>query len=268
MQALHRLITILELVAANRAPSGAAEVAVKMGLPLSTVARLMRQLADEGLLHRSSRDGRFTLGPRLYALARAATSQLDIAELARPIMEELRDVTGETTSLHVLRGTQRVCIAEVQSHHELRRVVPAGLPQPLEGTATGEVLLAGSPAPERQAAIDASGLSARERAALEERLERTRAEGYALADDWVDGLTGISVAVRDSEVTVAALSVSGPSSRFNREVAMGHLAATREAARLLSARLGEADLGHRFHGKAPPAAWPANEMPTIAEIAS
>lgn len=237
MQALKRLVTILDLVAWRGQPAGAAEVAQSMGLPLSTAARLMRQLADEDLLSRSSVDGRYSLGPRIFALAGAGVTSMDVAEVARPVLEQLRDATGETLSLHVLRGTQRVCVAEVQSRHKVRRVVPPGITQDLLGTATGEVLLADAPPAELEATIVRAGLGRAARGRLEQRLALIRTRGYAYADDAVEGLTGISAPVRAGGRTVAAMSVSGPSARFTAEVAERHAAALVAAVAALSASL-------------------------------
>jgi IclR family acetate operon transcriptional repressor len=222
VQALKRLASILELVASREEPAGAAEIAQAMGLPLSTVARLMRQLADEDLLYRSPLDGRYSLGPRIFALASAGLARVDIAEVARPVLQQLRDVTGETTSLHVQRGLQRVCIDEVQSHHQVRRVVPRGLTQDLPNSATGEVLLAYAPRAERESAIRRARLSRRDRTQLDHRLEEIRAKGYAVRNDSAEGITGISAPLRKGAQAVAAVSIAGPSSRFSRDVAVRH----------------------------------------------
>ena len=132
-----------------------------MDLPLSTVARLMRQLSDAGLLYRSEPDSRYALGYRVFALAAAGVSRIDLAEVALPVMRQLRDASGETTSLHVVRGTQRVCIAEMQSHAQVRRVVPPGSTNQLAGTATGDVLLVGASPAEFRAAVTAVELRAK-----------------------------------------------------------------------------------------------------------
>ena len=241
MQALDRLVGILEAVAASKRPVGAADVAQATGLSLPTVARLMQELVAQDMLHRSAHDRRYTLGPKLFTLARAAAAQLDGAALVRPVLDDLRDVTGETVSLHVLRGGQRVCVAEAPSRHEVRRVVPLGLTQPLVGTATGEVLLAGATAEERSRVLDSLGLAAPEQRELERRLERVREQGWALVvDDWRAGLAGLSAAVRDGGITVAALSASGPSARFTEKVARGHVDDILEAARQLSEHAGSA----------------------------
>ena len=45
---------------------------------------------------------------------------LSIRKIALPIMELLRDVTGENTALHELRNGKRVCIEKVESKEVLR----------------------------------------------------------------------------------------------------------------------------------------------------
>ncbi|MEX2556638.1 MAG: IclR family transcriptional regulator [Actinomycetota bacterium] len=234
MQALNRLTMILEAVASSSRASTAAEVSQAVGLSLSTTTRLMHLMADKGLLHRTGHDRRYTLGPRLFALVRAASADLDIAEIARPYLERLRDVTGETASLHVLHGSERLCVAVAESRHQVRRVVSVGLSEPVQGTATGSVLLAGQPLEERAELAERLRLGPKKLKELDEINER----GWALVvDDWVPGLAGLSAAVRDGDVTVAALSVSGPSSRFTREVALGHLDVVLETALALGEQL-------------------------------
>lgn len=236
MQSLDRVMRILESVAGQPQASGAAEVAERTGLALSTVARLMGQLADASLLHRS-RDRRYTLGPRLYSLARAAGSQLDAVAVARPVVEQLRDVTGETASMHVLRGRLRVCVVEAPSHHQVRRVVPVGLAEPLGGSATGAVLLADGPPDERREQLEALEPAKRQR--FEKLIEHARSAGWALVvDEWSSGLAGLSAAVRDGDSTLAAISVSGPSARFTREVGLSHVDDVLNAARTISTRIG------------------------------
>jgi IclR family acetate operon transcriptional repressor len=237
VQALNRLVSILELVASSEQPAGAAEIAHAIGLPLSTVARLMRQLADENLLYRSTLDGRYTLGPRVFALASAALSGADVAVVARPILQRLRDVTGETTSLHVRRGPQRVCIDEFQSHHQVRRVVPRGLTMDLPNSATGEVLLAYAPEPEVVSALRHARLGRADREQVVQRLEDIRARGYAVREDPAEGITGISAPICKEGQAVAAVSIAGPTSRFDREHALSQSGMLLKAVKELSKSL-------------------------------
>jgi IclR family acetate operon transcriptional repressor len=226
MQALTRLVSILELVAASSGPAAPAEIAQRVDLPLSTVTRLMRQLADEDLLFRTE-TGHYMLGSRIFALASVGLAGIDFVEVVRPTLTALRDRSGETVSLHVMRGTQRVCVAEVQSDRQVRRIIPPGTINGLCGTATGEVLLAGASAAEIDAAARSAGLDAAERAALDTRLAQIRRRGYAINDHFGDDLTGISTPLRSGTETLAAISISGPSGRF------GHAVAARFAETLL-----------------------------------
>jgi DNA-binding IclR family transcriptional regulator len=241
MQALDRFISILETVAAEREPVSAADVAEATGLSISTASRLLLQFADAGLLHRASRDRRYVLGPRLYRLARTATEQLDVTTIARPELERLRDRTGETASLHVLRGSQRVCILEVPSLHQVRRVVPVGQGAPIAGSATGAVLLAGVPRDEQRHQIDELDLPGDERKRFERLVAQAMADGWAIVEDeWVQGLCGLSALIPDGGWTPAALSVSGPSTRFTRNAAESQVEAILDAARTIARHVGTA----------------------------
>lgn len=232
------MMAILDVVANEPEPTSPARVAETVDLSLSTVARLMRDMAAEGLLERSARDGSYSLGARLQQLVKAGAQNTDPMMAVRPVLAEVRDTTGETTSLHVRNQGQRVCVAEVQSRHDVRRVIPLGLALPLNGTATGEVLMAGAPPQERESEIEALGLSPRDRRILEKRLDKITERGWAMvSDEWQEGVTGLSAAVRDQGVTIAALSVSGPTSRFSPEWALEQVEFVVDAAERIAAHL-------------------------------
>jgi DNA-binding IclR family transcriptional regulator len=235
VQALDRVIAILEAVTEQAAGATASEVAAAADLSLSTATRLLHQLAERQVVVRTNGDRRYILGPRLFGLVRRGTAQLDLEGLARPILQRVRDITGETASLHVRRGDSRICVAAVTSRQPVARHVPIGTAMPLHRNATGEVLLAGASAEERSRYVAALRLEPRDEQELERRLERIRRDGWALVvDQWVPGVTGISTAVTDGDTTVAALSVSGPASRFDESAAQSHLPTILGAAAELS----------------------------------
>lgn len=241
MQSLDRLLRILEAVSGNSQPSSVTEVTEQVGLSISTVSRLMRVLADADLLHQSEVDRRYTLGPRLFALAHAAEQNLDLTALVRPVLTRLRDITGETASFHVMRGSQRVCLVEVPSRHEVRRVVPVGLTHDLDGGATAAVLLSGL-SPERTRELLA-GFKTRgaDLNSLNKHIEHARTHGWVhVADEWVKDLASVSAAVWRADSVFGAISVSGPQSRFSDEVALSHVPAISAAAAEVSARIGGA----------------------------
>lgn len=229
MQAIDRVLQILT-IAAESGPQGPAEIAGQMDLPYSTVARLVREMAAAGLLDREPGSGGYVLGWKLFQLTSAARPVRDLAMVAVPAMTRLRDRTQETVSLHAPRGDQRICVAEVQSARELRRVMPAGTVQGLIGTTGGEVLLAGWAEPELEKYTARLGLDDAARGEFLARVARVRASGFSLARNDGLGVTAISVPVRDARGVIAALTVSGPLTRFTKKIAEDHLGPVQEAA--------------------------------------
>jgi DNA-binding IclR family transcriptional regulator len=238
MRALERLIAILEAVADHSSDATTTSIATRVDLSISTTSRLMRELEQEGLIERTYENGPYTLGRRFLALARSAIQPASLINAALPVMEELRDLTQETVSLHVRQRDLRVCIAQVESRRQVRRVVPVGFEVGINVGATGEVLLAGFPPPDLASYVDSLGIDTAERAALEVRLEQIRRDGWALTVDLVeDGLSGIAAAVIAGGQTIAALSISGPSARWTVSVMRGSVPDMLDAVRRISLRL-------------------------------
>jgi DNA-binding IclR family transcriptional regulator len=238
MRLLDRITAILEAVAGSPDPLPPATVARALKLPLPTISRLMRELAGQRYLHLEERSNGYSLGSRPLAWGYAARPARLMTTIV-PEMERLRDLTGETVSLHVRSDEVRVCIAEVQSLESVRRVVPIGLVVPLHFGATGRVLLAFA-LPEFIAAyVKRLDIGARAKRTLLQELDVIREQGWAMAvDSWISGLSGLAAPVRDGNTVVASLVASGPNSRYTRKVMSRHiddiLATSRRASALLS----------------------------------
>ncbi len=120
-------------------PLGLAGLVEATGLPRPTAHRLACALEAHGLVRRDG-EGRFILGPRLTTLGRAAAGGVDLAEVARPALERLRDQTGESVQLYVRQGDERVCLLSLESPHGLRTIVALGARLPLDRGSAGKVL--------------------------------------------------------------------------------------------------------------------------------
>lgn len=238
MRALERLISILEAVADDPGSATTTVIASRVGLSLSTTSRLVRELEQEGLIERTYENGPYALGRRFLGLARSAIQPASLLNAALPVMEELRDLTQETVSLHVRQRDVRVCVAQVESRRQVRRVVPVGYEVGINVGATGEVLLADFPRPDLESYLDTLRLNAAERAEFELRLEQIRRDGWALTADLVEqGLSGIAAAVVAGGHTIAALSISGPSGRWTVSVMRGFVPNILEGVQRISLRL-------------------------------
>src|SRR5262245_34183843 len=111
-------------------PLSLGDLVEETGISRPTAHRLAVALEQHGMLRRDP-DGRFALGVRLVALGRAALSTFHLAELAEPVLERLRDETGESTQLYVVEGDHRRCVVALDSPHELRTIVQPGQRLPL-----------------------------------------------------------------------------------------------------------------------------------------
>ena len=183
---LDKAVSVLHALE-RRGPLGLADLQEAAGLPRATAHRLAVALEQHGLVRRDA-EGRFELG--LGPCCSRATARR--WAVARPVMEALRDRTGESVQLYVVEGAGRRCVVSLQSTHGLRWIVPEGALLPLDRGSAGRVLLA-MPAAKRSAAWVES---------VEE-----REKGVASVSAPVYGASG---------VVVAALSVSGPVERLTR----------------------------------------------------
>ncbi|NRG42294.1 IclR family transcriptional regulator [Rathayibacter sp. VKM Ac-2835] len=212
------------------------------GLPVSTTQRLVVNLVAQGFL---DRDGdRFRIGLRMAYWAAPAVRGIRAVDVVAPLLQELRDATGETASLFRSEEDYRVCIGLEETHHELRQDSYVGKVAPLTVGSAGRVLLAwndelraqvlGRPIP------DLAHRTITDPAALAEALAETARRGYAITgNERVDGLTGVAAPVFDPDGRVRmAISVSGPVARISPDDLDRWTPLVREAADQATRRLG------------------------------
>jgi DNA-binding IclR family transcriptional regulator len=141
---LDKSLAVLDAVA-SRGPSSLAELVGATGFSRATVHRLAVALEAHGLLRRDPA-GRFALGLRLVGLGRVAAEAWPLRERAAPLLAGLRDDTGESVQLYVRDGDARLCVASLESPHELRTMVALGARLPLTRGSAGTVLRGDVPA--------------------------------------------------------------------------------------------------------------------------
>ncbi len=215
----------------------AAELAEATGLARSTTSRLLAALERAELLARDG-SGRWAPGALFQTYSTRRTDDELLAELSGPTMRELGDVTGETVNLGVPRFGTVVQVAQVESAYYLGSRDWVGTDVPAHASALGKVLYAHGAIPAPTGRLEAPSPGAITTGAeLSAQLPGIRRDGFATTVDELEpGLTGVAAPVRRRGTVVAALGISGPTSRLSAELAStGALVASHAAA--LSARL-------------------------------
>ncbi len=213
------------LVAVERAGRsvGPTELAEATAIPKATAVRLLGVLERRGLVQKEQ--GRYQIGAGVVPLSRGFLTGNDLPRAALPVMEDLALATGETVSLNVRQGFERVCVQRVESSHPLRYTLRLGERLPLHVGAIGLVLTAAMPEEELRRFMDQLGeirLATGETLAKEEllaKLEQIRRQGFAISSgERQAGVVSVSApVVRQGRGPVAALTVTGPLSRMTTE---------------------------------------------------
>ena len=117
------------------------EICQKLDLPKSTVFRLLNTLVEIGYLHHLENQS-YCISFKVLRLANLIPSTLDIRDAAKSELRLLGEATGETVSLSILEGTERVVLDVVESPSKLRSIVRVGEVVPLATGAVGRVFMA------------------------------------------------------------------------------------------------------------------------------
>jgi DNA-binding IclR family transcriptional regulator len=201
--------TVSVLNALESGPTSLAQLVAGTGLARPTAHRIAVALERHRLVGRDSR-GRFILGPRIAELAAAAGEDRLLA-VAQPILNQLRDATGESAQLYRRQADTRVCVAVAERSTGLRDTVPIGSALPMTAGSAAQVLLAWDE-PERAR----QGLQAAKFTAAT--LAQVRRRGWAASvAEREAGVASVSAPVRGpGGRVIAAVSVSGPIERLTR----------------------------------------------------
>lgn len=204
-----KVLGLLEAFESGPSALTLTELAAHADLPLPTAHRLAGELVSWGALERDPQ-GRYVVGLRLWEVAQSAGRQL--RDTARPFLQDLFSLTGETVHLAVREGHEALYIDRVYSSKRVPRASRVGGRLPLHATAVGKVLLAYEEQWVREAYLNRPLAPSTSRThvnpvRLAEELATVREQGYATTLEEVRaGSCSIAVPV-DTEAGGAALGL-------------------------------------------------------------
>jgi DNA-binding IclR family transcriptional regulator len=245
--ALQRGLQILEMFATGEQVVAVPDITRALSISRATAFRLAHTLETTSYIERLPNSNAFRLGRQSLALSFEYLYSMDVVDVARPMLEMLRDRVGATANLGIRHGT--VMLYVVRAHSDHRRisslVVPVGTRFPAHAVSCGRVLLFDLSDSELDTVFHGFDFAAFPPPApqslkeLKEMLANERLRGYvSCRSAFVQDKQSVAAPVRDASGTaIAAVNVSDAASivRDPDGVIRDEVMATAAA---ISARLG------------------------------
>ncbi len=241
IQSLARGLRIIDLLVNVNRPVTVTEVASMLEVDKSTASRLIHTLQSYGYIQQDRNSRAYVVGKRLHTIGWQITNRYALRETARPLLEQLAELTGECAHIGVYSSGKALVTDDVQSDTSLLRVVGnTGRLIHLHNTAVGKGLLAHGdfPLPDELPAVTDCTIT--NPTTLQRELTRVRDQGFALDDEENEiGVRCIAAPVFDAMgATVAAIGISGPKVRVGDDKVNKLGQMVYEAAQRLSCELG------------------------------
>lgn len=222
-RAAGRVLDIVEFLGRSRDGFTLSALSRQLRVPKSSLLALLRTFVERGYLERQS-SGAYRLGARAMAIGLRPAGNRELPAVARPILIELAEKSGESAFLGVLTRdpAEVVYVDKVESRQRIRYTAELGERRPLYCSAPGLAILAFMPDAARTRMIRSLSLrpftdrTVTERERLRTRLDEIRRTGVVVnVDAFITGASGIAAPIFDAQgIAGAACTVIGPTDRL------------------------------------------------------
>ncbi|MBR0824518.1 IclR family transcriptional regulator [Bradyrhizobium manausense] len=246
VQSLGRAFSILEEVARHREGIGLAELSKLVGLHNSTTFHLAKTLVSLGYLRQEKDNKRYRVGRPLFALAASALDEIEMVNVATPVLEDLSRETGESGHFAVRMGDAVVVIARTSGPGAFQLTDRVGVVRPAHCTALGKIILASLRPEQLKRFIDRAELkpstpkSITDAGVLTREIAEVQRTGVAFDDgEFNPEVRCVAVPVTDfTGKVIGALGISGPIWRLSNQALHASAQVVQAAANRLSAEFG------------------------------
>jgi len=246
VQSLGRAFAILEEVARHREGIGLAELSKLVGLHNSTTFHLAKTMVSLGYLRQEKETKRYRVGRPLFALAASALDEIEMVNVATPVLEELSRQTGESAHFAVRMGDAVVVIARTSGPGAFQLTDRVGVVRPAHCTALGKIILASLRADQLQRFLERVDMkpstekSITDSAVLLREIAEIRRTGIAFDDgEFNPEVRCVAVPVTDfTGAVIGALGISGPIWRLSNQALHNSAKIVQAVANRLSQEFG------------------------------
>ena len=208
---LQRGLEILRAFSRDRHRMGAPELARELDIPRSTVFRLIQTLEYMGFLEKVANGSEYRLGVGVLSLGFEFIASLEVTDLARPLLEKLRDETGHSAHLAIRDGGNVIFVIKARAESAFSSSINIGTRLPAHGTVLGRVILADLSDQELDEIYPKSSLpkfssqTPENLDDLKALLLQDRQRGHALSASYFEtGIASVAAPVRDQSGRVIA----------------------------------------------------------------
>src|ERR1700709_312018 len=250
VQSLGRAFAILEEVARHREGIGLADLSKLVGLHNSTTFHLAKTMVSLGYMRQERDSKRYRVGRPLFALAASALDEIEMVNLATPILEDLSRESGESGHFAVRMGDSVVVIARTSGAGAFQLTDRVGVVRPAHCTALGKIILASLRPDQLKRFLERVDLkpstkkSITDPSALLREITEIRRDAIAFDDGEFNAeVRCVAVPVYNfTGEVIGALGISGPIWRMTDQVLQSRAKLVQTAAKRLSAEFGARDI--------------------------
>jgi DNA-binding IclR family transcriptional regulator len=229
IKVLDKLFKILNLFCEEDVELTTGEISKKLSINRTSTFRIISNLEAEGYLERDPRTAKYRLGLKWFILANLSNPHLHLKRVARPLLEDLNQQSGETVHLAVLSGGKALYLDKIEGKKTIRVVISrVGQKLPAHCTGVGKVLLAFLPEIESRKIVTERGMAVftdntiTSWNELRKELHNIRQNGFAFDREEIEyGLSCVAAPVFSCQMdqsAIAAISVSMPVNRMEQEM--------------------------------------------------
>ncbi|MFC7393249.1 IclR family transcriptional regulator [Scopulibacillus cellulosilyticus] len=235
LRTVQRALDILNCFDEEQSELSLTEFSNKLGLAKSTTTRLLSTLEQNDFIEKDHSTLKYKLGKKIYYLGFLAGQSIELKNIAKPIMEELRNETKETVNLHILEGYQRVCLEQYKGLSSISHFVKIGKKYPLSFGSGGKAILAF-----QNENFIKKVLESENNIKVFDELNQIQSDFscYSIDEEEI-GSSAVSAPIFDVHGTVkASLSIAGPTIRFTQEKINEYRKLVKSSAFTISSKMG------------------------------
>jgi DNA-binding IclR family transcriptional regulator len=254
IKVLNKTLRILELFNERGKELTVTEINDLLSFNKASTFRIIKNLEDAGYLEKDPDTLKYKLGLKIYYLGSLAEPNTTIRKIARPFLGNLNEQCGETVHLAVLHQGEALYLDKIEGKKTIRVITRKGTKLPAHCSGVGKTLLSALKEEALEEIIRERGLqrltanTITDPKSLKAELEQIRKRGYAIDNEEIEeGLKCAAAPLHDSHGEVlAAISISAPSERFNKEMST-FISTVKRTAREISGHIRDHGMTKDYH---------------------